>query len=61
LETYARYLSANDSERSKEVDMPQAVIATPDLIRGKQSQEIASSSREARDDEAMTTFFCHSL
>jgi len=29
--------------------MPQTVIATPDLIRGKQSQEIVSSSREARD------------
>jgi hypothetical protein len=29
--------------------MPQSVIATPDLIRGRQSQEIALSSREARD------------
>jgi len=37
------------SERSTEVDMPRALIATPDLIQGKQSQEIASSSSEERD------------
>jgi hypothetical protein len=37
-----------DSERPKKLDTPQSVIATPDLIRGRQSQEIALSLRSSQ-------------
>ena len=50
-------LRSNDSERLKSVDILQTVIATPNLIRGKQSHRIASSFPLL----AMTTFQWRSL